>query len=213
LRNQDPMTVTIPPTGGENSLGYLSPEIPKDFNDHDGGDPNVIWGGLKTEPPDLPNGDDYLTVEAVYGRGPAGNGPHRLAVAGVNRTEGKFTLRIYAADVNSPSDPLTELFSQTAGISSPLTGFDHTYNPAVDILASDFNNDNITDYVYVFPTVEGNHYEYHLGVTDGKNPSDQISSIAIAEAPHGELEDPPFAITRCADLALADITGTDERKL
>jgi len=214
LRNQDLMTVTMPPTGGGDiSLSYLSPEVPKIFDDHDGGNPNVIWGGLETEPPLLPKGDEYLTVEAVYGRGPAGNGPHRLAVAGVNRTEGKFTLRLFDADINSPSNPLAELFSQTAGVSSPSTGFDHSYNPAVDILANDFNNDNITDYVYVFPTVEGNRYEYHLGVTDGKDPSDQISSIAIAEAPHGELEDPPFAITRCADLALADIDGDGQKEV
>jgi len=210
IENQDLMMVVMPPGKESISLGYASPDVPEVFNDKDGGNPNVQWGGPGTNPPYLPNGEEYLTVKAVYGRGPAENGAHRLAVAGVNKSSNKFTLRVYAVDVNNSDNPLSELYSLKSGMSSPSTGFDKPYNPAVDIMACDWNCDNVSDYIYVFPTDEEG-YKYNIGVTDGNNPSGDISSITIADAPNGTLVDPPYSITRCADLALADIDG-DGRK-
>lgn len=210
VKDQDLIMLSMPANKDYIRLGYSSPDIPEIFNHLDGGDPNIQWGGLEADQPTLTGDKDYLTVDSVYGRGPADNGPHRLALAGVNRTNGKFTLQVYAVDVTNGAAPLTELFSQTPSISSPASGFDKPYNPAVDIMACDWNCDNISDYVYVFPTV-GEKYEYHIGLTDGKAPSGEISSLPVAEAPNGILEDAPYSITRCADLALADIDG-DGRK-
>ncbi|MCF7936731.1 MAG: hypothetical protein K9L28_10370, partial [Synergistales bacterium] len=146
---------------------------------------------------------DYRTVDAVYGSGPKGR--QRLAVAGVNTSTNRFTLRVFSVDVTDGDDPLTRAFSLSADNKSPTTTRDESFNPAVDIIAHDWNGDHVSDYASVFPrgTADG-AYTYGLTVNDGQpgeNPG-PFSSTEVAGAPDSK---------RCGQLALVDL-DQDGRK-